>query len=232
MPSPIKPSDIAEAVVGPLSKVCTRFDQLLKLPSLLLTFWNWAFDSVGNATDEFKELFAFIGVPVGGLIEWPTATLPAGFLLCDGQAVSRTTYAKLYSVLGTVYGAGDGSLTFNLPDYRAIFLVGEGGSYSVGTNQYGEVSHVLLPSEGAVQGHTHATGYAYPGQDDVSLIFGADVSITPTNTQAINGDVQMEQHTVISTANTFTSEAIGAQVTPIAFPLVPRCMAVKRLIKY
>jgi len=52
--------------------------------------------------------------------------VPAGFLLCDGSAVSRTTYARLFSVIGTTYGAGDGSTTFNVPDLRGSVIVGAG----------------------------------------------------------------------------------------------------------
>lgn len=52
------------------------------------------------------------------------STAPEGYLLCQGQTVSRTTYSALFSVLGTSYGQGDGSTTFNLPDYRGTFLRG------------------------------------------------------------------------------------------------------------
>jgi microcystin-dependent protein len=55
--------------------------------------------------------------PVGGLIMWSTATAPTGWLLCAGAAVSRSTYAALFAVIGTTFGVGDGSTTFNLPNY-------------------------------------------------------------------------------------------------------------------
>ncbi|WP_304349761.1 tail fiber protein [Comamonas testosteroni] len=60
-------------------------------------------------------------VPTGTVIMFSTSALPAGYLKCDGSAVSRTTYAKLFAVLGTLYGAGNGSSTFNLPDLRGEF---------------------------------------------------------------------------------------------------------------
>ena len=63
-------------------------------------------------------------VSVGTVMAWPTATIPTGWLECDGSAVSRTTYASLYAVIGTAYGVGDGSTTFNLPDYQGEFLRG------------------------------------------------------------------------------------------------------------
>ena len=56
------------------------------------------------------------GVNTGLIIPWPDSSIPSGFLECDGTAVSRTTYADLFAVVGTNYGVGDGSTTFNLPD--------------------------------------------------------------------------------------------------------------------
>ncbi len=58
------------------------------------------------------------GVPVGALLMWSTDTPPSGYLLSDGSEVSRTIYAGLFAVIGTTYGIGDGSSTFNLPDLR------------------------------------------------------------------------------------------------------------------
>jgi len=63
-------------------------------------------------------------IPTGSIFTFPIATPPTGYLICDGSAISRTTYAELFIVLGTTYGAGDGSTTFNLPDYRGQFLRG------------------------------------------------------------------------------------------------------------
>jgi microcystin-dependent protein len=65
-------------------------------------------------------------VPAGVIQMWPTATAPAGFLLCTGAAVSRTTYAALFAVVGTTFGAGDGSTTFNLPNYQDRMPIGAG----------------------------------------------------------------------------------------------------------
>ena len=64
--------------------------------------------------------------PTGTVLDYAGATAPSGFLECDGSAVSRTTYASLFSVLSTVYGAGNGSTTFNLPDLRGRFALGRG----------------------------------------------------------------------------------------------------------
>jgi len=62
--------------------------------------------------------------PVGSISLFAGTTAPSGWLICDGSAVSRTTYANLFSVIGTTYGAGDGSTTFNIPDIQGKVPVG------------------------------------------------------------------------------------------------------------
>ena len=75
--------------------------------------------SVGDANNKAVPV-----MPVGCVIPFAGAAAPTGWLLCQGQAVSRTTYAQLFSVIGTTYGSGDGSTTFNLPDMRGRVAVG------------------------------------------------------------------------------------------------------------
>lgn len=70
--------------------------------------------------------------PVGTILPWTAATAPTGFLKCDGSAVSRATYAALFEVVGTTYGVGDGSTTFNLPDLTSRTMVAANTSTSVG----------------------------------------------------------------------------------------------------
>jgi microcystin-dependent protein len=65
---------------------------------------------------------------VGIVKAYAGTTTPANYLPCDGAAVSRTDYAALFGAIGTTYGAGDGSTTFNVPDYREAVLVGIGQS--------------------------------------------------------------------------------------------------------
>lgn len=72
-------------------------------------------------------IYANNGVPPGSVMAYMGATPPAGWLLCDGSAVSRTTYAALYAAVGDSSGSGNGSTTFNLPDLRGMFLRGVNG---------------------------------------------------------------------------------------------------------
>jgi microcystin-dependent protein len=97
--------------------------------------------------------------PTGMVAMWPTATPPGGWLLCNGQAISRTTYATLFSVIGTTWGVGDNSTTFNVPDIRGRVVVGSMGAGSGLTSRAlaatgGEEAHVLSVAELASHSHT------------------------------------------------------------------------------
>src|SRR5690606_40258069 len=87
---------------------------------------------IGDGAVLPQHLHATVGVvPVGATIEWWSPTPPPGWLVCAGQAVSRTDYAELFAVFGTRYGSGDGSTTFNLPDLRGrvpVTLDNQGGT--------------------------------------------------------------------------------------------------------
>ncbi len=169
------------------------------------------------------------GIPIGAIADFAGATAPALWLLCFGQAVSRTTYAALFAVLGTTYGAGDGSTTFNVPDCRGRVTAGQddmgGVSANRLTNQSGGLdgdtlgaaggaeTHVLQTSEipshthtgttGSSGAHTHTTDFEV--REDFfpsGAVFGLRPSQTPiefTATTSSNG-----AHT-----HPFTSDATG-----------------------
>tara|TARA_R100001015_G_C4551941_1_gene113619 strand:+ start:69 stop:728 length:660 start_codon:yes stop_codon:yes gene_type:complete len=65
------------------------------------------------------------GIPTATVVPWTDSSLPTGFLECNGQAVSRSTYSALFAIVGTTYGAGNGSSTFNLPDLQDEVVVGK-----------------------------------------------------------------------------------------------------------
>ena len=68
------------------------------------------------------------GIPTATIVPWSSASVPSGFLECNGQAVSRTTYADLFAIVGTTYGVGDGSSTFNVPNLQDNVAVGKSGT--------------------------------------------------------------------------------------------------------
>tara|TARA_R100001463_G_scaffold29577_1_gene67213 strand:+ start:146 stop:688 length:543 start_codon:yes stop_codon:yes gene_type:complete len=101
-----------------------------------------------------------IDILVGMIAPFGMSSVPTGWLACDGSAVSRTTYADLFTAIGTTWGAGDGSSTFALPDLEGAFLRGTGGH---GTHQMateGGSDHFTGPNVGSfeddqMQGHQH-----------------------------------------------------------------------------
>lgn len=101
----------------------------------------------------------------GAILPYGGAAAPAGFLLCDGSAVSRTTYAALFALLGTAYGAGNGSTTFNVPDLRGRSPLGSGTGAGLTARAIGqsggEESHALNSGEGPT--HTHTATVTDPG---------------------------------------------------------------------
>jgi microcystin-dependent protein len=114
-------------------------------------------------------------MPTGALLEYGGSSAPTGWLLCNGAAVSRTTYAALFAVLGTVYGAGDGSTTFNVPNKVDRVGVGAGSSYARGaaggaasatTSSAGSHNHTGAVTGTAIstaQMPSHTHGVSDPG---------------------------------------------------------------------
>jgi microcystin-dependent protein len=71
------------------------------------------------------------GVNTGIVVPWGTASVPSGFLACDGSAVSRTTYSALFAVVGTTYGVGDGTTTFNVPNLAGRTVISKSNNQSL-----------------------------------------------------------------------------------------------------
>jgi microcystin-dependent protein len=94
-------------------------------------------------------------VPTGSIVAFAGSIAPSGWLVCDGTAVSRTTYGSLFSTINTVYGAGDGSTTFNLPDLRTRIPVGKAASGTFVTlgATGGAETHTLTTTQ--IPAHTH-----------------------------------------------------------------------------
>ena len=114
--------------------------------------------------DKINELIessqaALDSFPIGAIVEYGSGIVPEGFMLCNGAAVSRTEYAILFDRLGTVFGAGDGSTTFNLPDLRGKVPVGldiADDIFNELGREYGEKKHTMTVKE--LVTHTHKDG--------------------------------------------------------------------------
>lgn len=117
--------------------------------------------SADTLTDPTKLLSTGVMLPWAG----SEANVPSGWLLCDGRAASRATYLNLFNVIGTIYGIGDGSTTFNLPDLRGKFPLGKDNMGGTSADRVtapeadnlgqgaGEENHTLTVDE--IPGHSH-----------------------------------------------------------------------------
>lgn len=140
--------------------------------------------------------------PTGGLIPYGGTTEPSGWLFCYGQAVSRSTYSALFAIVGTTYGSGDGSTTFNLPDIRGRVIAGQddmgGSSANRLTDQSGGLNgdtlgatggsetHALIEAELAA--HTHAAGTLATASNGAHTHF---VAATGTSMSALTNSSQL-----------------------------------------
>jgi microcystin-dependent protein len=92
------------------------------------------------------------GIPTATIVPWSSASVPTGFLECNGQTVSRSTYAALFAIVGTTYGAGDGSSTFGVPDLQDNVAVGKSNNKALAST--GGANNVSITSTGNIGGST------------------------------------------------------------------------------
>lgn len=104
---------------------------------------------------EISALQALLAPPVGALMPFAGSTAPARYLLCTGQAVSRLTYSALFAVIGTTYGIGDNTTTFNVPDLRGRAVFGVDGGANRLTTAIGGVANALGATGGDERLHAH-----------------------------------------------------------------------------
>jgi microcystin-dependent protein len=147
------------------------------------------------------EIEPIINYLVGEIKMFAGSQVPAGWFFCDGSTVSRTTYAGLFRVIGTTFGAGDGSTTFTLPDFRGRSPVGPGTGTASGataktlgsqptTGNGGEETHTMTQAELVAHTHTYTdndygatavAGAGYPSGGTVGKTTGSTGSTTPFN---------------------------------------------------
>ena len=99
-----------------------------------------------------SDLTGIEGTATGTILPWSAASLPSGFLECAGAAVSRSTYSALFAIVGTTYGAGDGSSTFNLPNLADNVPVGKSNNKALAST--GGANTVAITATGNVGGST------------------------------------------------------------------------------
>jgi len=176
---------------------CDRTDlqQIYKLVDTTPT-WKLVFDY--NYTATYQEyidtaISEINTAPIGSISIYAGSTAPDGYLLCDGSAVSRTTYESLYSVIGTTYGEGDGSTTFNLPSLKDRFPLGLGSTYSTLAATGGESTHTLTKSEMPSHSHTQtsatssSSGSSYTDYNNSSGSYTTNTTVLSTGSTGGGG---------------------------------------------
>lgn len=138
----------------------------------------WAKGSV-DAKDEIYQQNLTIP-PTGTVVAFASSAAPTGWLLCNGSAVSRTEYARLFSVIGTTFGSGDGSTTFNTPNVKGRVIVGldTGQSeFNVMGETGGAKTHTLTVSQ--IPSHTHTQDPHSHSVRWKSIVVGSEGGTTP-----------------------------------------------------
>jgi len=155
-------------------------------------------------------LASAVTIPTGTVLDYAGTVPPTGFLLCDGNTASRTTYAALFAVIGTTFGVGDGSTTFNLPDLRGRVTAGKddmgGTSANRLTNQSGGLNGDLLGAAGGAEQHTlvaaelpphiHNTGTGTVGSGPIVTTGAAHVLSGSVPTDGGNGLISTPHNNV------------------------------------
>ena len=175
--------------------------------------------------------------PAGAIIMYGAATAPTGYLKCDGSNVSRSTYADLFTAIGTTYGSGDGSLTFGIPNLESRFPIGYdgGSSYALagtggaitdtptlsGTNAGTAITEAQMPS------HTHDTwGSGWPTGTWTGGTGTSQSSVTQTGGSLVSTSTLRTLAT--GSGNTHTHTWTG---TSTAVDTVPPYLVVNYIIK-
>lgn len=158
------------------------------------------FDSSVGSTGAWRSTPLPVGgLPAGSIIQWSSNTAPANWLICDGSAVSRTVYSSLFAVIGTTYGTGDGSTTFNLPDLRGRVPVGKNaGTFSSLAGTGGEEAHTLTVNE--MPSHNHGSTYSdgVTPKNSIWLGGGTSVGFGFTNTGGGQAHNNLQPYLVVN----------------------------------
>lgn len=143
-----------------------------------------SFDGSANVSISVDYQTVPASIPTGMIAFFHATTPPEGWLPCNGQNVSRTTYANLFAVIGTKYGAGDGSTTFTLPNLHHRFLEGTTTTSEVGNSVSAGLPNITGTKSGFVYKSAGPTGACYITQEDPQYIDGVSQVLRHVNFSA------------------------------------------------
>ena len=107
------------------------------------------------------------GIPTATIVPWSSSSVPTGFLECNGQAVSRSTYSALFAIVSTTYGSGDGASTFNVPDLQDNVAMGKSGTKALastgGANTVTSTGNVGGTTANATLSTAQLASHSHPG---------------------------------------------------------------------
>ena len=128
------------------------------------------------------------GIPTATIVPWSAASVPTGFLECNGAAVSRTTYSALFAIIGTTYGAGDGSSTFNVPDLQDNVEVGKSPTKSLASTGGANTVNIGFTPSGNISGSTANATLSTSQLASHSHTVGRNLSNNPASSnQGVSG---------------------------------------------
>ena len=191
-----------------------------------------------NADLDLIDALLFYSVPIGAVIDFGGSTMPAGWLLCDGSAISRTTYSDLFTAISTAFGLGDGVTTFNVPDLRGRMIVGTGagsdgtttvtytlgqvvGKFSVAIAQANLPNYQLAVASSGAHAHSYTQLAAHnpaPSSGGGAIAYTAIAQTSTVTLNTITDGSSAHRH----------SATLGGSSTPI--DITKPVLAVNRLI--
>ena len=138
------------------------------------------------------------GIPTATIVPWSSASVPSGFLECDGAAVSRSTYSALFAIVGTTYGAGDGASTFNLPDLQDNVALGKSGTKALastgGAENVASANATLSTAQLASHNHGLPQRASHSNVNRINLNYGNDGRYQNTTNVNNTGSGSGHQH--------------------------------------
>jgi microcystin-dependent protein len=156
------------------------------------------------------------GIPTATIVPWTSASVPTGFLECNGQAVSRSTYSALFAIVASTYGGGDGSSTFNVPDLQDNVAIGKSPGKALAST--GGANTVSVTATGNVGGSTaNATlstaqlaSHSHPAATTMAPAGGGNPGVkAASGSTGSTGSGQGHSHNMSAT---FSGSAVNAAI--------------------